>query len=615
MPPEQLRGEKVDERADIFAVGATLYEMLCGRRAYEATNAADLMRAMLHADPPPLQGATIPAELAAAVAKAMAQAPEDRYASASAFLAELVRLAGRDSQAFDHTTLAIFGLENQTANSELEWVVTALTQGLGRKLARRGGFRIVPLERVMAARAAASREHMADPLDIGLQVACNWIMTGSLSYDGDSLSASIRVLEVGTRHELVRVSERGESSDVEQLESRLMSKLANKLGLPVEQGAVPKIAPQAYELYARGWTIAMSSERANVHQAVGLFERAVEIEPAFDKALAALAQQYGISNVFSSDPTLIERAIAYADRAIAVNPQYADPHVYKGYAHLHRDEPVEAYISFRRAMELDESNLLAHYFGAAPFLLTTSPEEVRVLHAAAEAETAPDYHRWRREQGARLLQRAIEIHRGFGWAWINLSWFHLDLENLEEARWCAEQAIKLEGTTRPPTAGVRGFLGECYRRQGDLETAQRQLREALHVLEATDHIYRDLWRGLFLCMLGNVGLQSGDGDAARAAFQQSAQHIEGRARARCGGHVRVQALAGLAQATGDSALFREAMDLYEEREGYDFSRLSFTNDDYDLVALAKAAKVLNENELCEQLDRRAREFGAIEAMY
>ena len=193
--------------------------------------------------------------------------------------------------------------------------------------------------------------------------------------------------------------------------------------------------------------------------------------------------------------------------------------------------------------------------------------------------------------------------------------FHLDLENLPEARWCAEQAIKLEGTTRPPTAGVRGFLGECFRRQGDLETAQLELKAGLQSLESTDHIYRDLWRGLFLCMLGNVSLQRGDSNGARAAFQQSAQHIEGRARARCSGHVRVQALAGLAQATEDPDLFDEAMELYEAREGYDFSRLSFTNDDYDLVALAKAAKVLNMGELYERLTGRARECGAIGAMY
>ena len=57
MAPEQVRGQAIDARADLFALGAVLYEMLCGQRAFKRDTAADTMSAILTADPPELSGA------------------------------------------------------------------------------------------------------------------------------------------------------------------------------------------------------------------------------------------------------------------------------------------------------------------------------------------------------------------------------------------------------------------------------------------------------------------------------------------------------------------------------------------------------------------------------
>ena len=52
MAPEQLEGNEVDARADIFAFGAVLYEMITGRKAFEGTSQASLISAILSSDPP-----------------------------------------------------------------------------------------------------------------------------------------------------------------------------------------------------------------------------------------------------------------------------------------------------------------------------------------------------------------------------------------------------------------------------------------------------------------------------------------------------------------------------------------------------------------------------------
>ena len=85
MSPEQVRGQTVDHRTDIFAFGTILYEMLTGRRAFERSTSADTMAAILNDDPPAISqtGATIPPALQRVVNRCLEKNPEQRFHSVS----------------------------------------------------------------------------------------------------------------------------------------------------------------------------------------------------------------------------------------------------------------------------------------------------------------------------------------------------------------------------------------------------------------------------------------------------------------------------------------------------------------------------------------------------
>jgi eukaryotic-like serine/threonine-protein kinase len=97
MAPEQVSGSEVDGRADVFAAGVVLYELLSGRQPFEADSPAGVMMKIVHEEPTPLMqfSPNLPPQLLAAVTRALQKDPDRRFVHAGDFGAELrlVRLA------------------------------------------------------------------------------------------------------------------------------------------------------------------------------------------------------------------------------------------------------------------------------------------------------------------------------------------------------------------------------------------------------------------------------------------------------------------------------------------------------------------------------------------
>ena len=96
MSPEQVRGEQVDHRTDIFSFGAVLYEMLCGRRAFKQDTAAETMTAILKEDPPefPESDTPVSAGVERIMRRCLEKSPEQRFQSAKDLAFALEALSG-----------------------------------------------------------------------------------------------------------------------------------------------------------------------------------------------------------------------------------------------------------------------------------------------------------------------------------------------------------------------------------------------------------------------------------------------------------------------------------------------------------------------------------------
>jgi len=98
MSPEQVRGEEADHRSDIFSFGVVLFEMLTGKRAFQAASSVETMNAILHQDPPPLDAEVpvLPPAMVTVVHRCLEKRPEARFQSAAdlAFALQTVALTG-----------------------------------------------------------------------------------------------------------------------------------------------------------------------------------------------------------------------------------------------------------------------------------------------------------------------------------------------------------------------------------------------------------------------------------------------------------------------------------------------------------------------------------------
>lgn len=128
MAPEQLEGIDADARTDIFALGALLYEMATGRRAFEGKTRTSLIAAIVSADPPPIsqtQPLTPPA-LEHVIRKCLAKDPDERWQSAHDVAAELRWISEAGSQAGVATPLTT----KRKRRERLGWLLNLATAAI-----------------------------------------------------------------------------------------------------------------------------------------------------------------------------------------------------------------------------------------------------------------------------------------------------------------------------------------------------------------------------------------------------------------------------------------------------------------------------------------------------
>jgi tetratricopeptide (TPR) repeat protein len=291
MSPEQTRGEPVDARADVWAAGALLYEMLAGRRVFAAGEEQALVSAIRSDDPEPLARLRpdAPASLCALVERCLAKDPVDRPADGGALLAELVAIgtpapvaprrrplaplaavlalvtlvaaAGIGVQALTRTPaleprrVAVAAFENRTGLAEHDDVANMAGFWIENGLWHVGFIEVVPL----AAFSADPSLGDASPRTLARGAGARLLLAGALYRHDDVLRLQVRITDVKDGR-LVAAVDPGEASltapldAVEEMRRRVQSVLAARLDTVLTHVRAVDRPPrlEAYRAYLAG---------------------------------------------------------------------------------------------------------------------------------------------------------------------------------------------------------------------------------------------------------------------------------------------------------------------------------------------------------------------------
>ena len=541
MAPEQLRGEKTDQRSDLFSVGAVLFQAATGESAFRGQAMAERMAAVLAHKAGDL-ARRLPGPLGSVLDRVTHPDREQRHATAAELLFDLRQAVDQDAGPQAPGRLLLLAPQPPADASELAWLGKALSNALRSTLDNSPHLELIAEAQVQEVGSPG-----ASAMEIGRRLAARWAVHGSLQQQGQAVSLKVEISDVGTERCL---ASRRLTTPLEQLFS-LQAELAQWAAEQLAVQAQPeRIAPQwnELELCARGEAAFACGGKDGLAEARHYFQLALESYPESRDALAGIAGVHAMTYTFTSDSAELDKAKNYCAQALELDPGLHPARVWLIYALMRQHQPDEAMAQAEIVMQQASDSHMACYFAACCL--------------AAEARYA---------EALRYFQASLRDDPSRSWTWLGAGNCHARLGHTESALWCLQRAVEVEPTGRHfTTAGCGAYLAEFLRRQGQLSQAWKAGQQALRRVEASDFIYRDTFRAYALIVLGRIALQRGQKQASTAAFNQAELGIRGRPRALGAGHLLVQAIAGRAGAEQKTELLEQAQRILEQGTDWNF---------------------------------------------
>jgi serine/threonine-protein kinase len=425
MSPEQLRAEKLDGRSDIFSFGVLLYELIVGKNPFACASDAETISAILTSKPRPL-GRLAPGmtyEVGRIAGRCLEKGREQRYQSAAellpvldkvrrtggswyrrpllrrvaALVVALVLIAGAvfmfpRLQPAKAQSLAVIPIANESTDSDVDYLTDGLTEGLIGRLARSSSLRVKPLTQV-----SEYKQEGIDARAVGQSLGVDAVMVGKVVRQEKGMLLQARLIRTADGSELWHEDFEFSLTGLSLLETNISEKITAELRVQAspDSGATQAATrwspdPEALRNYLYGRAFMQKRDAGNIRKAISFLEKAVELDPAYARAHAALAECY-ISLPSPAYGSLKTQDVMYLARSEAVKSLEIDEKSTEAHAALgafklkYEWKWSEAENEFKRAIELDPDYATAHYWYSQLLMVTG-----RMSEAVAESEKAHD---------------------------------------------------------------------------------------------------------------------------------------------------------------------------------------------------------------------------------
>jgi serine/threonine protein kinase len=409
MSPEQVRGDDLDARTDLFSFGAVLYEMATRRMAFQANTPDNITDKILNREPvnPSQINPALPAALEAIIRKALEKQRSLRYQTASDLLADLQRLKRdidsgpqkdsdivppirRATKTID--SLAILPLANETHDPETDYLSDGITEMLINNLSQLPKLRVLPRSTVFRYKG---RE--MDPTALSRELGVRAVLTGRVVQRGDTLTIKVELVDVARQAQLWGGNFSRKLDDIFAVQEEIARQISEHMRLHLSPQEKKKLAArdtgsrEAYQAFLRALYFWNKWTPASSWRALEYCRLAIEIDPAYAPAQAVMADCYTSLAVFGVLPAreAFPKAKAAASKAVEMGPSLSDAHLALGLISLYFDWDWDAAEQhMRRAVDLSPHSARAHY-GLSLWLLVQQRHQEAIQEADYALELDP----------------------------------------------------------------------------------------------------------------------------------------------------------------------------------------------------------------------------------
>jgi serine/threonine protein kinase/tetratricopeptide (TPR) repeat protein len=463
MSPEQVRGEKVDARTDLFSFGLVLYEMATGKQAFSGETTVVLRDAILNRTPSPVADLNpeLPLKLAEVIDRALQKNREERYQTASEMRRDLKAVRARSWPVVPEKSIAVLPFANLSMDPENEFLADGITEEIINALAQ-----IERLHVAASTSAFSFKGKHAELRVIGERLNVRTILEGSVRRAGNSLRINAQLINVADGYHLWSERYEREMKDVFDVQDEIARTIADRLKVTFEGvGQEPLVKagtknPEAYQRYLKGRALLYRRGGA-IPRAVECLEQAVSLDPEYALACAGLADSYTVLGYYglARPEACMPKGMQAARRAVALDPSLAEAHTALAIASLMGAwNKAEAEREFLCALELNPRYLQARDWYALfylQFAVGRLDEGVEQARQALNSDPLSSYANTifgftccfagRYAVGVQACERAVELDsESFVARWAHHFALHAS-GRFEEAAHAGELALAMSG--------------------------------------------------------------------------------------------------------------------------------------------------------------------------